>query len=810
MGSNGNITLFTNDSGAAGGATDYVRDAFQDITLPATANSGLTNNANTNPLGFSFANDDVPKFGAKTLFIKDIVLVSDRSKWVNNKPTYQVIFHENFPSVQAFFFGTVSISPDSNDYNTISKGQPTVTLWNFGDGMGVTGVVRRVAFLVEPTATGNGTVQVLTDGVAGNTLNFSSAGNSLATDPQVASFLPMVHAAANETKDLHTIQFTCNPSNFGTVRVVGITVYFENSTTDIDVYPGTTYVDKSKITTTSETHMAIPAYGSSLGGKTVIYKTQTTGYAQSALSCSTVSSVAIGSSGTNLLSVTSGTGASFPAGSGIVVAQGTSMYVGSVTSVSTDTLTVSPTLSFGITNSIYRAWMSGPTLSINASLMKLAYSLDFAQVAGFSKPILDLANRFAFFGSNIGISTMTSGPRIASFLGASGFMQMDGYFSAVEIETYTQTADTFHATLSVNGTPAYGVNEGQTGMLKRTVFTEAGPGWNSFVLSPGASMGGVNGIGQVGIQKINFYTRSRDIGVTFGALADFETTQAYTERPVINATLMALGTHRRIYADQLYLKGTSWVRGATFGAAGGAVWYGSSTAPSFQFQYYGKNFGIVGSPGLSGLLTLDGVAIGTTFGVMLSVATEGFHTVTYQNLGNTCQIQAIDFAATQNGIRVLNNIPGYPPSGGSSVSVFSELVFNTGAGFGATNVNIRIYGTKELDTGMAYSHNFATTIANNGLEVTIVEEGFHTVCMGDIDTGGSVSLGASVDSTQLSTGIASITAVNRLNYQTVANGVFGAMTFRKYFRKGQVVRPHFGGGTTPGTTAISKFSITKG
>jgi hypothetical protein len=32
----GNFTLFTNDQGSAAGPTDYVKDVFKDVSLPAT------------------------------------------------------------------------------------------------------------------------------------------------------------------------------------------------------------------------------------------------------------------------------------------------------------------------------------------------------------------------------------------------------------------------------------------------------------------------------------------------------------------------------------------------------------------------------------------------------------------------------------------------------------------------------------------------------------------------------------------------------------------------------------------------------
>jgi hypothetical protein len=624
-------TVFTNDSGSSSGAIDYVKDVFDDVSLEATNNTGLTDSATTNPLGDLFANNDAPKFASKTLFIKDIVLIEDRSKWVSNKPTYRIIWNENFPGVNGYVFGDILIN-----YET---GQPYITFRTIADGMGITGKIRKVAWLVNGTATATATATMTLDGVA--TANSPADFSNLATNSDTtffSRFNAYVHAGTNETNDLHDYRITALQTS--TLQAVGAIVYYENSGANLEFFPGTTYVDKGKNTTISGASLALPAYGSSLGGVSVFYKTSTNTYALSSLSATTMVSIAQGSSGTNLVSVSTGHGASFPAGAGIVVAQGTSMYVGTVQSVSTDTLTVFPTLGFGITNAIYRSWLGGSTLGINASLMQLAYSIDFSKIQSISLPILDPQGRFAFWGGNIGC-TLISNTFAAVFLGASGFMQTDGYFQAAEVEMIGSAI--FNATLSVNGLPNWSINTGQTGAIKRTVFTDSGLGWQNFLLQPGTSMG------TIGIAKINLYTRA-NLGVTFGALASMDTLQAFTERTAINATLMSLGTLRRVYADQLFLQG-SWVRSVNTASPGGAEYAGSSTNSKISFQYYGKNFSMLGTAG-GGTLTIDGVGTPLNFGQVTTVASEGFHKVTYVvGSGATAIIRGIDFSASKAEIK---------------------------------------------------------------------------------------------------------------------------------------------------------------
>ncbi len=266
--------------------------------------------------------------------------------------------------------------------------------------------------------------------------------------------------------------------------------------------------------------------------------------------------------------------------------------------------------------------------------MSMAFSVDFSklnQARGLSQTLFEPQGQYAFWGSNIGLTNI-DGNQCAVFLGASGFMQMDGYFSACEMETLGNA--TFSATLSVNGLAAWSQNAGQTGVVKKTVFTDAGPGWNSFNIGVGGSMGAI------GIQKINLYQRARNNGISYGFLGSFDIAQTYTNRDAINASLMALGGVKRTYADQLYFKNT-WNRGQTWSVPGGVYYTGASTNGSLTFQYYGTNFGVVGTLNPGSTLTLDGIGYTLSQNVMNSVATLGFHTISYT--GGTATISAIDY-----------------------------------------------------------------------------------------------------------------------------------------------------------------------
>lgn len=650
MGTSGNFTLFSPGSQTAGSSGDYVKDAFQDISLVATNNTTLTSTALTNPINQNFANPDAPKFGAKTLWIQDLVLIEDRSKWVNNKPTYEVIFQQSYPGVFAYVYGNVRL-------RNYAQGK-CVEIRNIDDAMGVSGVVRRVMWILNPTQL-TGTADLVTDGV--DTAVDATFGSS-AVDSESEGynhFAGFVHQTTNATKDIHDYRLQANETN--TLKIAGVVVYHENATNNVDLFPGATYVDKIKNTTTSLTAQALATVVGSNGARTLIYKTSNNTYAANTVETQSLSTVGSGNSSSTSVTVTTGQGASFPAGSGIVGVAGTSFYVGSVQSVSTDTLTVSPALGITLLSSaVYKSWWAGPTLAINASLYAVSFQFDpgLGNVAldgnGFGKLstgdfyFSDPLKRYRIWGDQLKYRFIDGTPGV-DFNGSTvGFYQADGMFSAVELELAGGASGVMHGTFSVNGTPVFGLNEALRGSAKKTVFTDAGPGWNSFYFSVGSSHL------DVAVSKINFYNRDNQ-SVTLGLLAAYNTMVNQVQRTAVNATLHQLGTHQRIFADEMFLTG-AWTRGITTTMAGGIYYGGASTNSVATIQYYGKDFALIGTAGASCSITVDGASIANNFNVMKSVASLTFHTVQYTHLnGSTTLINAFDYTRTTGEFRSLQN-----------------------------------------------------------------------------------------------------------------------------------------------------------
>lgn len=804
MATSSNFTLFTNDSGSASGPTSYVQDEFPDVTLPATSNGTLTSSATTNPWGLNWGNDDVPKYGPKTLWIKDFVLITDRSKWINNRPTYQVIWNENFPAVQAYISGDAQLITSQFDQRGAWIKLPS-------DLFGLMGVVRRVQFIVNDSTNASATGQITVDGVAGNTIDFSGASSDSYTTRN-NKFSAFVHAAANASYDLHHYQLNPVQGQAQGLQIVGVVVYFENATNNVDLFPGVSYVNKSRITTTVGSSLGVPALGSSLGGVATIYKTQSNSYAYSNLGTTMIQSLGVGTNGTGTVNVSTGTGSSFPIGSGVIGVFGTSAYVGSVTAVSTDALTVTPNLYIGVSGLFYKTWQSGPTYAINASFNILSQTIGYTAFGGFSNVYLEPQGNYYIFGSNVGVTDMTGvlGITLASsaftkcmtFAGASGFLQVDGYFSAAEVEfigsAYGAVNGVLAATFSVNGVPSYSQNQGATSIFKQTVFTDAGPGWNSFNIAPSASFAGM------AISKINLYTKSKDNGVTYGLLGSLEALQTQTQRSALNASLMTLGTYRRYHSDQMYFKG-HYVKtlGASF--AGGAMYVGASSNSSMRLEFFGKSWAILGTAGTGTTVTIDGVGVASPFNALQSVATEGFHTVLVtQAASTTTVIQALDVMRTYGEMK---NYQTIAPNQVFTLTTQSpelpaEIRVN-GATTTSGNFITHFANTTKLVGSMMWVSDTAL-----GDSATITEPGLYSIYYQDNFDSLTNAIGISVNSTQLSTSPATANGVIIFTFMNVVQKAIAVTVPSIYLNKGDVVRAH-ADQTTRGAGSNTYFFITK-
>lgn len=723
-------TMFTSGSGGGSGTTgtiQFVQDAFTDITDLPTVNTGLTDNANTNPLGNKFLDDNSVRYGIKTLMVSQIVPIQDRSKWLvvagSVQPTWQIVFDESYPQIQAYAFGAIT---------TASKfGQLNLVFGTQNSGICINGVMSRAAFILNPDVNTEA-FTIYVDGVSESTGSISAITGDAAFMNNQNRYYTLVHSASNETNDIHDIRLVCTSSTAINLFISGIQVYYQNSGSNINVQQGNNYVNKQKVVSTVGASMPLASYGSSLGGKLLVYQTSSSGVTYSALSCTTLGTSCVGTSGTNLLNLFTGTGASFAAGYGVITYNGSTMYVGIIQSMSTDTATVYPTLSFGISAQfLYRTWNANATVAINASFHQLSQVLDFGQQAkrGLSEPIFGPKNSYAFWGNNTTLSSSSSGNAVSMY-GGTGVMVIEGYFTAAEVE-FSNNNSTCNFTVSINGLPAWSYAPGTSSSVgnKKTLFTDAGSGWNSVQISAGASNPSAAGTA-IDIAKFNMYTRKADPSIAFGRLAELETLQTFTDRGAVNATFINPGTYRRIYADQLPLfSGTSnWVKIAGITYAAGSAYQGS-TAASISFQYYGKNVALIGTAATNASLIIDSIGFPNTFNTNIVVPTEGFHTLTYTLAASsgTCTINAIDFAKSLNELKDLRN---FSAVGITSALVAvptpgprSQLELNNVASLGTTDTHIPFFTIVSTFVGTAF--RLEQNNAANGTWIRICEDGIY-------------------------------------------------------------------------------------
>lgn len=135
---------------------------------------------------------------------------------------------------------------------------------------------------------------------------------------------------------------------------------------------------------------------------------------------------------------------------------------------------------------------------------------------------------------------------------------------------------------------------------------------------------------------------------------------------------------------------------------------------------------------------------------------------------------------------------------------YSEVVVSGANGYGSTNTKIRRYTTTQVSTGSGITY---ADSAANGASFTINEAGIYTVSFVEQNTGAS-NFGVSVNSSQLTTNIESITAANRLTMTYLSTNAVpfnGSVT--RYFAVNDVIRPHTNGGTS--SAAVQQFSVTK-
>lgn len=653
------VLLFTNASGGGSGTgSQYEQDVFNDVVLAPTTNSGFSSTLTTNPLGTFFADDLAPKWMSKTLWVKDLVRVDDRSLWINGRATYKIVWNENFPGADGYVFGSVSV------------GGTAETRWininDKSDGAGVAGLIRQSAWIVKPTMdVGTNTADLKIDGSTISTASFASDG--LAANPLIGTktiFGSFITQNTNSSDNIHNHQIVANQNN--NLRVYGVIVYYNVSGDGIRCDSGNSYVNKTKVTATGSTISYPPSISNILGGIAGVYLSSNGSFGVTTALVPSISAAATGSNGSALLSVALNTGTSFLVNSGIYIASGTSNYFGQITNQSGDVLTISPVLPYAVNSTVstmFQAGISSTTISkpyyqqafsyqpevhhrnLKVSTGTTAPLMQTDSPLSYSDPYLN----FRFWGGSLmflsGASITTGlGPTLGIWLNSAAYFEMDGKYSALEFEFMAGSTGCWSATLVIDGMVTIGVSYPISGptVFKQQILTNAGIGWHQVKVTDAGST-------NILLSRITGYLPSINNGASFGLLATIPVGQTFIVQAPggQNASLCATGNITRYYPESLRYV-SNGVLGPTTIATGGLQFKFNNTNEYFEAGYFGTRYAISGNmPGGASIsILIDGVQdVGATnfnnwYGSGLTL---GFHTIRCQfKVGTAPDVYSLD------------------------------------------------------------------------------------------------------------------------------------------------------------------------
>lgn len=162
--------------------------------------------------------------------------------------------------------------------------------------------------------------------------------------------------------------------------------------------------------------------------------------------------------------------------------------------------------------------------------------------------------------------------------------------------------------------------------------------------------------------------------------------------------------------------------------------------------------------------------------------------------------------APTNGYIIQTDASGNWNYAASSATPLRSYVWLQGAnGYGSTNTKIRRFSTVVANVGSAIT---LTQSSTNGDSFTINENGLYAISYSEeFDT--DAHFGISLNSTQLTTGITSITDSHKVTLgRTIANGKGANVSTTIYLPAGSVIRAHTNGDGSA-TTAHTLFQITQ-
>ncbi|MCA2654576.1 hypothetical protein, partial [Microcystis sp. M061S2] len=445
-------------------------------------------------------------------------------------------------------------------------------------------------------------------------------------------------------------------------------VYSENASNNIEAGPGRTYVNKNKVESIVAAALPVPATLSStlvhLGAVHNFRKITGGSYAVSTYQVPVISAAASGSTGTNLVSVGTGLGGSFPLGSGVMIQQGSTILQSFVLNQSSDVLTLGTTLPFTLSGAtITQAFVSGPSFAIDPNRFELAgiwepknymyqttstsgggglgtsttifvHSENVGnRVIGFKDP----TNELVFTTSNTGIiqsNFQTAGFNPTPMMWVQRFvggvsLALIGDFEAAEVEFYSAgTGNTLGYQFGIDGLNTFTgtIVPGVTGgYFSFPVLANAGIGQHglSIAWQTGATLSSTE---KFGLTRIKLY-RHRGPTMVGGELARLEQTQTAVQTN--GATLSwapSRGLVEKILPDEFVYDG-SWFPDVSSGATTfSGLQYRNNAAPaSARLDFFGDRILLNGiqNAGTSYIATVNGASFGVPFNQIVQLPSFG-------------------------------------------------------------------------------------------------------------------------------------------------------------------------------------------
>lgn len=134
----------------------------------------------------------------------------------------------------------------------------------------------------------------------------------------------------------------------------------------------------------------------------------------------------------------------------------------------------------------------------------------------------------------------------------------------------------------------------------------------------------------------------------------------------------------------------------------------------------------------------------------------------------------------------------------------SQIRLHTGNGRGSTNIAIRRFATVVENIGTDITYTDSTT---DGATFTVNSDGWYEISYADVSASAASTYGISLNSTQLTTGIQSITTSDVLKMQTVAASLGASVEICVYLETGDIIRAHNAGLGDANTTV--SFTMSK-